>query len=119
MERALLRSALGYAVRPKDALLRVFGEGRLVLDNDRSERALHGAIATGRKLCPALDYAEVSSDPRTISRQRVEARRAIHVASFGHPPAGKQSFEHAFRFRARRCAVLSGEPGLGKTTAIR
>jgi transposase len=48
-ERGLLRSALGYAVRQKDALLRVFDDGRLVLDNNRSERALRGTIATGRK----------------------------------------------------------------------
>ena len=48
-ERGLLRSALGYAVRQKDALLRVFDDGRLVLENNRSERALRGTIATGRK----------------------------------------------------------------------
>ena len=48
-QRGLLRSALGYAVRQKDALLRVFDDGRLVLDNNRSERALRGSIATGRK----------------------------------------------------------------------
>ncbi len=48
-QRGLLRSALGYAVRQKDALLRVLDDGRLVLDNNRSERALRGTIATGRK----------------------------------------------------------------------
>jgi transposase len=48
-QRGLLRSALGYAVRQKDALLRVFDDGRLLLDNNRSERALRGTIATGRK----------------------------------------------------------------------
>lgn len=48
-ERGLLRSALGYAVRQKDALLRIFDDGRLLLDNNRSERALRGTIATGRK----------------------------------------------------------------------
>lgn len=48
-ERGLLRSALGYAVRQKDALLRVFDDGRLLLDNNRSERALRGTVATGRK----------------------------------------------------------------------
>ena len=53
-ERGLLRSAFGYAVRQKDALLRVFDDGRLVLDNNRSERALRGAIAIGR------NYAEFS-----------------------------------------------------------
>jgi hypothetical protein len=33
-QRGLLSSALGYAVRQKDALLRVFDDGRLILDND-------------------------------------------------------------------------------------
>ena len=47
-QRGLLRSALGYAVRQKDALMRVLDDGRLVLDNNRSERALR-AIAIGRK----------------------------------------------------------------------
>lgn len=47
-ERGLLRSALGYAVRQKDALMRVLDDGRLVLDNNRSERALR-TIAVGRK----------------------------------------------------------------------
>ena len=48
-QRGLLRSALGYAVRQKEALLRVLDDGRLVLDNNRSERALRGSIAIGRK----------------------------------------------------------------------
>ena len=48
-QRGSLRSALGYAVRQKDALLRVLDDGRLVLDNNRSERALRGSIAIGRK----------------------------------------------------------------------
>jgi transposase len=48
-QRGTLRSALGYAVRQKEALLRVLDDGRLVLDNNRSERALRGTIATGRK----------------------------------------------------------------------
>jgi transposase len=47
-QRGLLRSALGYAVRQKDALLRVLDDGRLLLDNNRSERALR-RIAIGRK----------------------------------------------------------------------
>jgi transposase len=47
-QRGMLRSALGYAVRQKDALLRVLVDGRLVLDNNRSERALR-SIAVGRK----------------------------------------------------------------------
>ena len=48
-QRSSVRSALGYAVRQKDALLRVLDDGRLVLDNNRCERALRGTIATGRK----------------------------------------------------------------------
>lgn len=47
-QRGLLRTALGYAVRQKAALLRVLDDGRLVLDNNRSERALR-RIAIGRK----------------------------------------------------------------------
>ncbi len=43
-QRGLLRSALGYAVRQKDALLRVFDDGRLLLDNNRSYAA-HGITA--------------------------------------------------------------------------
>lgn len=46
-QRGLLRSALGYAIRQKGALLRVLEDGRLVLDNNRSERALR-KIAVGR-----------------------------------------------------------------------
>lgn len=45
--RGLLRSALGYAVRQKDALRRVLDDGRLVLENNRSERELR-RIAVGR-----------------------------------------------------------------------
>jgi hypothetical protein len=48
-QRGSLRSALGYSVRQKGALLRVLEDGRLALDNNRSERALRGSIATGRK----------------------------------------------------------------------
>ncbi len=47
-QRGLLRSALGYVVRQKGALMRVLEDGRLVLDNNRSERALR-QIAIGRK----------------------------------------------------------------------
>ena len=46
--RGTLRSAFGYAVRQKDALMRVLDDGRLVLDNNRSERELR-RIAVGRK----------------------------------------------------------------------
>jgi transposase len=47
-QRGLLRSGLGYAVRQKDALMRVLDDGRLVLENNRSERELR-RIAVGRK----------------------------------------------------------------------
>ena len=47
-ERGALRSAIGYAVRQKNALLRVLEDGRLVLENNRSERQLR-KIAVGRK----------------------------------------------------------------------
>lgn len=47
-ERGLLRSALGYLVRQKNALMRYLDDGRLVMDNNRSERELR-RIAVGRK----------------------------------------------------------------------
>jgi len=47
-QRGLLRSALGYVVRQKDALMRVLEDGRLELSNNRSERQLR-RIAVGRK----------------------------------------------------------------------
>jgi len=47
-QRGLDRAALGYAVRQKAALMRVLDDGRLVLDNNRSERELR-RIAVGRK----------------------------------------------------------------------
>jgi transposase len=47
-QRGSLRSALGYALRQKDALMRVLDDGRLLLDNNRSERELR-KIAVGRK----------------------------------------------------------------------
>lgn len=47
-QRGVLRSAFGYVLRHKLALLRVLDDGRLILDNNRSERELR-RIATGRK----------------------------------------------------------------------
>jgi transposase len=47
-QRGLVRSALGYAIRQKDALMRVLNDGRLHLENNRSERELR-RIAVGRK----------------------------------------------------------------------
>ena len=46
-QRGLLRSALGYCVRQKDALLRFLDDGRLEMTNNHSERQLR-KIATGR-----------------------------------------------------------------------
>ncbi len=46
-QRGLLRSAFGYAIRQKAALMRVLDDGRLVLENNRSERGLR-KIAVGR-----------------------------------------------------------------------
>lgn len=46
-QRGLLRTALGYAVRQRDALMRFFEDGRLEMTNNRSERQLR-RIATGR-----------------------------------------------------------------------
>lgn len=47
-QRGLLRSALGYVLRQKDALMRFLQDGRLPLDNNGSERQLR-KIAVGRK----------------------------------------------------------------------
>ena len=46
-ERGLLRSALGYVVRQKAALIRYLDDGRLVMHNNESERQLR-RIAVGR-----------------------------------------------------------------------
>lgn len=46
-QRGLLRSALGYCVRQKGALMRFLDDGRLEMTNNRSERALR-RVATGR-----------------------------------------------------------------------
>jgi len=47
-QRGLLRTAFGYAVRQREALIRFLDDGRLRLDNNASERALR-RIAVGRK----------------------------------------------------------------------
>lgn len=47
-QRGLLRSALGYCVRQKDALMRFFDDGRLEMTNNHSERQLR-RVAVGRK----------------------------------------------------------------------
>jgi transposase len=47
-QRGLLRTALGYAHRQRSPLTRFYDDGRLRLDNNRSERELR-RIAVGRK----------------------------------------------------------------------
>jgi hypothetical protein len=47
-QRGLLRSALGYSVRQKDALMRFFDDGRLEMTNNHSERQRR-KVACGRK----------------------------------------------------------------------
>jgi len=66
-QRGSLRSALGYAVRQREALMRVLDDGRLKLDNNRSERALR-AVAVGRK-----NWLFIGSD--------VHANAAGHILS--------------------------------------
>jgi transposase len=46
-QRGMLRSALGYCVRQRDALMRFLDDGRLEMTNNRSERQL-GKVAVGR-----------------------------------------------------------------------
>jgi len=61
-QRGLLRSALGYVLRQKDALTRFLDDGRLVLDNNRSERELR-RVAVGRKawlFCGSDDHAQAA-----------------------------------------------------------
>ena len=62
--RGLLRSALGYVVRQRDALRRVVDDGRLKLDNNASERELR-RIAVGRKawlFVGSDDHAEAAAN---------------------------------------------------------
>lgn len=47
-QRGLLRTAFGYAVRQKEALMRFLDDGQLSIDNNASERELR-QIALGRK----------------------------------------------------------------------
>ena len=47
-QRGLLRSALGYVRNQRDALMRFLDDGRLEMDNNRSERELR-RVAVGRK----------------------------------------------------------------------
>ncbi len=66
--RGPLRSALGYAVRQRAPLERVLEDGRLPLENNRSERSLR-TIAMGRKawlFCGSDDHAESAANLFTI-----------------------------------------------------
>jgi transposase len=47
-QRGMLRSALGYCIRQKDALMRFLDDGALEMTNNRSERQLR-RVACGRK----------------------------------------------------------------------
>jgi transposase len=63
-ERGLVRSAFGYVVRQKAALMRFLEDGRLRVDNNASERALR-QIAVGRKawlFVGSDDHAEAAAN---------------------------------------------------------
>jgi hypothetical protein len=62
-QRGLLRSALGYVHRQREALRRYLEDGRLEMDNGRSERQLK-RVATGRKawlFVGSDDHAEAAA----------------------------------------------------------
>jgi len=64
LERGLVRSAFGYVVRQRDALMRFLEDGRLRIDNNASERALR-QIAVGRKawlFVGSDDHAEAAAN---------------------------------------------------------
>ena len=66
--RGLLCSALGYVVRQSKPLEAFLADGRLVMDNNRSERALR-AVAVGRKawlFCGSDDHAEAAANLMTL-----------------------------------------------------
>lgn len=67
-QKGSLRSALGYALRQRDALLRPLDDGRLPLDNNRSERALR-KVAVGRKnwlFCGSDDHADAAMNIMSV-----------------------------------------------------
>lgn len=66
--RGLLSSALGYVVRQSKPLEAFLADGRLVMDNNRSERALR-AVAVGRKawlFCGSDDHAQAAANLMTL-----------------------------------------------------
>jgi transposase len=67
--RGLLRSAFGYAVRQKSALLRYLDDGRLRMENNVSERELRGSVAVGRKawlFVGSDDHAQATANLFTL-----------------------------------------------------
>ncbi len=66
--RGLLSTALGYVVRQRGPLEAFLADGRLAMDNNRSERALR-AVAVGRKawlFCGSDDHAEAAANLMTL-----------------------------------------------------
>lgn len=63
-QRGLLRSAFGYVVRQRQPLSRFLDDGRLVIDNNASERSLR-SVAVGRKawlFVGSDDHAEAAAN---------------------------------------------------------
>ena len=81
-QRGLLRSAFGYAVRQQQALCRFLDDGRLVLDNNRSERELR-RIATFGSLCTSSSSTRNHEIPiGTRNATRATAQRSAAAQSF-------------------------------------
>lgn len=67
-QRGMLRSALGYSHRQRDALTRFLADGRLELTNNHSERQLR-RVATGRKAWLFMgsdDHAQAAGNHMTL-----------------------------------------------------
>lgn len=67
-QRGLLRSALGYAVRQREALVRFFEDGRLPMTNNESERQIR-RVAVGRKawlFVGSDDHAQAAGNLLTL-----------------------------------------------------
>ena len=100
-----IRREVGYTVRQKAALLRVLDDARLVLDNNRSERALRGTIATGRKAWLFVGSDDHAESAGHIERRGVIARPGCHAASL---PRSRRPSETGFVQRIVRRACVSG-----------
>jgi transposase len=112
-ERGLVRSALGYVVRQQTALMRYLDDGRLLVDNNRSERELR-RIAVGRKawlFVGSDDHAEAAGHLFSlIASARLhaldpEAYLRDLVRVLGHWPRGRY-LELAPRYWAKTRARL-------------